>query len=190
MKGYTPKSVVSFLNAYLQRALLMHFVWLVTYYITTFDSRLGAAQAEVSGATVPIQTAAVAAAPSYAYAAPAPVAAYTPVVQAPVSSQYHAQDEFGQYSYGYVGPLSSKAESKTADGITRGGYSYIDANGILQTVHYVSDPVNGFRVAASNLPVGPSGDVAGAVPPRAAAEVVPAAKVVPYGGLYTQEVYY
>lgn len=130
-------------------------------------ARFGAAPEVVHGVTVPVQAAAVAPAASYA-TAPA-VATYTPVVAAPVSSQYHAQDEYGQYSYGYVGPLSSKAESKTADGITRGGYSYIDANGILQTVHYVSDPVNGFRVAASNLPVGPSGDVAGAVPPQAAA---------------------
>lgn len=121
-------------------------------------ARFGAVPEEVYGATVPVQTAAVA--PAYAYATAPAVAAYTPVVAAPVTSQYHAQDEYGQYSYGYVGPLSSKAESRTADGITRGGYSYIDANGILQTVQYVSDPVNGFRVAASNLPVGPSGDVA------------------------------
>lgn len=40
--------------------------------------------------------------------------------------------------------------------MTRGGYSYIDANGITQTVNYISDPVNGFRVAATNLPVGPA----------------------------------
>lgn len=43
-------------------------------------------------------------------------------------------------------------EVKTLDGVTRGGYSYIDANGILQKVNYVSDPINGFRVAATNLP--------------------------------------
>lgn len=30
--------------------------------------------------------------------------------------------------------------------------SFLDSNGILQSVHYVSDPVNGFRVAATNLP--------------------------------------
>lgn len=125
----------------------------------------GAAPQEVQGVTVPVHAADVAPAVSYA-SAPA-VAAYTPVVAAPISSQYHAQDEYGQYSYGYVSPLSSKAESRTADGVTRGGYSYIDANGILQTVHYISDPVNGFRVAATNLPVGPSGDVSGAVPPQA-----------------------
>lgn len=73
----------------------------------------------------------------------------------PVSSQYHSQDNYGQYSYGYAGPLSSKTETKTADGVTRGGYSYIDANGILQSVQYVSDPVNGFRVKATNLPEAP-----------------------------------
>lgn len=71
-----------------------------------------------------------------------------------ITDRYHAQDIYGQYSYGYVGPFSAKTETKTADGITRGGYSYIDANGILQTVHYISDPINGFRVSATNLPVG------------------------------------
>ncbi len=63
------------------------------------------------------------------------------------------QDEYGQYSYGYSGGPSSKMEMKTLDGITRGGYSYIDANGILQKVNYVSDPVNGFRVSGTNLPI-------------------------------------
>lgn len=70
-----------------------------------------------------------------------------------ITSQYHAQNIYGQYSYGYAGPLSSKVETKTADGITKGGYSYIDSNGILQTVHYTADPVNGFRVSATNIPV-------------------------------------
>lgn len=35
------------------------------------------------------------------------------------------------------------------------GYSYIDANGILQTVSYTADDENGFRVSASNLPQPP-----------------------------------
>ncbi|KAF6209001.1 hypothetical protein GE061_014744 [Apolygus lucorum] len=73
-----------------------------------------------------------------------------------ITSQYHSQDELGQYSYGYAGGPSAKEEIKTADGITRGGYSYIDANGIVQSAAYVSDPVNGFRVAATNLPAGPA----------------------------------
>jgi PKD repeat protein len=70
-----------------------------------------------------------------------------------LSTQYHAQDGHGQYIYGYSGGPSAKAESKTADGITRGSYSYIDSNGIEQRASYVSDPVNGFRIAATNLPV-------------------------------------
>jgi hypothetical protein len=69
-----------------------------------------------------------------------------------ISTQYHAQDGQQQYTYGYFGGLSAKVESKTADGVTRGRYSYIDSNGIIQSVSYVSDPVNGFRVAATNLP--------------------------------------
>ena len=72
-----------------------------------------------------------------------------------VKSQFHAQDELGQYAYGYNDGLSSKVESKTADGITQGSYAYVDSNGILQNVNYISDDVNGFRVSASNLPSGP-----------------------------------
>lgn len=73
-----------------------------------------------------------------------------------IKSQFHTQDELGQYSYGYNDGLSSKIESKTADGVTKGSYAYIDSNGIVQNVNYVSDDVNGFRVSASNLPVEPS----------------------------------
>lgn len=67
-------------------------------------------------------------------------------------SQYHAQDEIGQYNYGYATADSTKSEIKTADGIVQGSYSYVDANGIVQTTNYVSDAL-GFRVAATNLPV-------------------------------------
>ncbi|KAJ4451010.1 hypothetical protein ANN_02446 [Periplaneta americana] len=91
-----------------------------------------------------------------AYSAPAAVVAPAAAVVAPavsLSNQYHAQDSLGQYSYGYSGGPSAKAETKTADGVTRGGYSYLDSNGIVQSASYVSDPVNGFRVAATNLPV-------------------------------------
>ena len=70
----------------------------------------------------------------------------------PVSTQYHSQDEWGQYAYGYSGGPSAKHEQRTADGVTRGGYSYVDANGLVQSLSYVSDPVNGFRVAGTNLP--------------------------------------
>merc|ERR1712170_273211 len=84
-------------------------------------------------------------------AAPAPVA---PIVEPP-SSQFHAQDEFGQFSFGYQNINSAKTESRDAFGVTRGSYQYVDANGILQTVNYIADPVNGFRVAGTNIPVAP-----------------------------------
>ncbi|XP_030560790.1 uncharacterized protein LOC115762628 [Drosophila novamexicana] len=65
-------------------------------------------------------------------------------------SQYHSQDEHGQYAYGYTAPLYSKHETRTADGVTHGSYSYVDARGEQQTVNYQAD-ANGFRVTASSL---------------------------------------
>lgn len=67
------------------------------------------------------------------------------------SSLHHTQDSLGQYDYSYTGDSSAKTESRSLDGTTRGAYSYIDANGILQQVHYIADH-NGFRVLATNLP--------------------------------------
>jgi len=73
----------------------------------------------------------------------------------PANTQQHGQDGLGQYHYGYSSPTSQKSEVKTADGVVRGSYQYIDANNLIQTVNYVSDSL-GFRVAATNLPQGPS----------------------------------
>merc|ERR1711910_207972 len=64
-----------------------------------------------------------------------------------------AQDEFGQFSFGHAGGPSARTEARNAYGVTTGSYQYIDANGLLQTVNYIADPVNGFRVAGTNLPV-------------------------------------
>lgn len=69
----------------------------------------------------------------------------------PILEQYHTQDTLGQYSYGYSEPLSSKQEYRTADGVTRGSYSYRDADSKIQTVDYIAD-ADGFRVSATNLP--------------------------------------
>ena len=44
----------------------------------------------------------------------------------------------------------------------RGTYSYVDANNVIQTVNYVSDAL-GYRVAATNLPVGPEPAAAPAI---------------------------
>jgi len=80
------------------------------------------------------------------------------------SHQFHAQDEFGQFSFGHAGGPSARTESRNAYGVTEGSYQYIDANGLLQTVNYIADPVNGFRVAGTNLPAAP---IAPAVAPLA-----------------------
>merc|ERR1712130_1033043 len=97
-----------------------------------------------------------------------------PVVEAAPSSQYHAQDDVGQYNYGFSSQDQTKSEIKTADGVTRGAYSYVDANGIVQSVQYISDAL-GFRVAATNLPVHPV--AAPAVAPVAVAPAAPAPEV-------------
>merc|ERR1711981_47080 len=64
-----------------------------------------------------------------------PIAPIAPIAPVAPSSQFHAQDEFG---------------------VTRGSYQYVDANNVVQTVHYTADDVNGFRVAATNVPVAPA----------------------------------
>merc|ERR1711884_372709 len=103
----------------------------------------------------PVQIAAPAPLP---LAAPVPVA---PIVEPP-SSQFHAQDEFGQFSFGYQNINSAKTETKDAFGVTRGSYQYVD--------------VNGFRVAGTNIPVAPEAvAVAGPVAPAAAPLVAPVA---------------
>jgi len=112
------------------------------------------ASAPVVQASVPVVQASVPVASSVVPATYATNYAYAPVAPATdaANSQYHAQDDFGQFNYGYSNPLSTKQELKTADGVTRGSYSYVDANGVVQTVNYLSDAM-GFRVAATNLPV-------------------------------------
>ncbi|XP_042884103.1 cuticle protein 19.8-like [Penaeus japonicus] len=85
------------------------------------------------------------------------VAPYAPV--APIQSQYHAQDEIGQYSFGYAGGPSSRSESRDAYGVVRGSYNYVDSEGKVQTQHYVADAL-GFRVSGTNLPVAPDAPVA------------------------------
>lgn len=71
-----------------------------------------------------------------------------------VSSQFHAHDGAGGYSYGYTDPNSQKHESKDAHGVAHGEYSYVDANGKVQTVKYVADPIHGFQATGTNLPNG------------------------------------
>merc|ERR1712142_1297894 len=98
----------------------------------------------------PVATATYAAAPAIA----APVATtYAAPVAAPASSQFQAQDEFGNIAYGYQNINSAKQESGNAYGGVTGSYTYADEAGV-HTVNYVADAL-GFRVAGDNLPVAP-----------------------------------
>jgi len=109
-------------------------------------AHVGYGAAPVAYAAAP----AVAAAP-VAYAA-APAVAAAPIA-GPVSSQYQAQDEFGNIAYGYNNINSAKQETGNAYGGVTGSYTYVDEAG-PHTVNYIADDL-GFRVAASNLPVAP-----------------------------------
>merc|ERR1712050_703140 len=90
-------------------------------------------------------------------AAPAPVVAAAPGFVPPVSSQFHAGDEFGNSQYGYSNLNSAKHEIGNAFGQKSGSYQYVDPNGKLQTVTYVADEL-GFRTTDSRLPVAPVHD--------------------------------
>merc|ERR1711872_1071551 len=109
--------------------------------------------APVATTTYAAAAPAIAAAPVAAtYAAAAPVVAAAPVA-APASSQYQAQDEFGNVAYGYQNINSAKQESGNALGGVTGSYTYADEAGV-HTVNYVADAL-GFRVAGDNLPGAP-----------------------------------
>merc|ERR1711992_435752 len=97
-------------------------------------------------------------------AAPAPIVAAAPAVIPPVSSQFHAGDEFGNSQYGYSNLNSAKHEIGNAFGQKSGSYQYVDPAGKLQTVSYVADEL-GFRVVDSRLPVAPVHDSALPVAP-------------------------
>merc|ERR1712117_244560 len=133
----------------------------------------------------PLTAGPVAAAPALAATAPVVgaqyAAAYTPVAVAaaplaapiagPVSSQFQAQDEFGNLAYGYQNINSAKQEQGNALGGVTGSYTYADEAGV-HTVNYVADDF-GFRVASDNLPVAPVHNAALPVAPiHAAAPVV------------------
>ena len=121
----------------------------------------------------PVEARAVAPAPALVETAAAPAIAAAPAV---TQSQYHAQDEFGQYNFGYSDPNSARTETKTADGVVRGSYNYLDTNGRIQTVHYIADAL-GFRVAATNLPVAAQPVAVGPQPVVYEAPEVEAARV-------------
>merc|ERR1712215_34494 len=134
-----------------------------------------AAVAPAAYAAAPVTYAAAPAAYAAAPVAAAPVAyAAAPVaapIAGPVSSQFQAQDEFGNLAYGYQNINSAKQEQGNTYGGVTGSYTYADEAGV-HTVNYVADDF-GFRVASDNLPVAPVYNAALPVAPvHAAAPVV------------------
>merc|ERR1712083_844697 len=105
------------------------------------------AAAPVAYAAAPAPVA-VAAAPAAYAAAPVAVAAapLAAPIAGPVSSQFQAQDEFGNLAYGYQNINSAKQEQGNALGGVTGSYTYADEAGV-HTVNYVADDF-GFRVAS------------------------------------------
>ncbi len=83
-------------------------------------------------------------------AALAPAPAVSPPVV--VNTQFHAQSELGEYSYGYSNPTSSKFETRNANGQVEGTYSYLAPDGRVITNNYVADPYDGFRSSLAPPP--------------------------------------
>merc|ERR1712002_1442994 len=137
-------------------------------YAAAYTPAVAAAPAAYAAAPV-----AVAAAPAAYAAAPVAVVAapLAAPIAGPVSSQFQAQDEFGNLAYGYQNINSAKQEQGNALGGVTGSYTYADEAGV-HTVNYVADDF-GFRVASDNLPVAPVYNAALPVAPvHAAAPVV------------------
>merc|ERR1712168_158463 len=128
-------------------------------YAAAYTPAVAAAPVAYAAAPAPV---AVAAAPAAYATAPAAYAAAPVAVAAapaaapiacPVSSQFQAQDEFGNLAYGYQNINSAKQEQGNTYGGVTGSYTYADEAGV-HTVNYVADDF-GFRVAGDNLPVAP-----------------------------------
>nr|CAD7260965.1 unnamed protein product [Timema shepardi] len=88
-------------------------------------------------------------------AAPVAYAATAPAVAVGVRTQYHAQDELGQASYGHAEPFQTHNAVQDAHGNKIGSYSYVAPDGQVIKTDYVADGA-GYRVASNALPVGPS----------------------------------
>merc|ERR1712142_702932 len=63
-------------------------------------------------------------------------------------SQYHLQDEFGNFEYAYANQESKKME-KGNDMSVRGQYAYIMSDGVLRRVDYIADN-DGFHILQDN----------------------------------------
>lgn len=81
-------------------------------------------------------------------------AAPVPIITAPAASQFHAQDELGQATFGYSHPGQAAVNHRDANGNMFGSWSYINPEGKEVRTSYVADAL-GFRVVSNDLPVAP-----------------------------------
>jgi hypothetical protein len=81
--------------------------------------------------------------------AAAPLAPALPV--GTTASQFHSQDEFGNFDYSYSNINSAKHETGNGRTGVTGTYSYVDGFGAPQRVDYVADDF-GFRATGTNFP--------------------------------------
>jgi len=104
--------------------------------------------------------------------APAPVIPYTPIAVQPAAvpteykSQFHSQDELGQFSFGHISADQAHHQVRDFTGAVQGSYTYINAEGEQVVAHYIADS-NGFRVSSNDLPVAPTFDGEAPVAPVA-----------------------
>nr|CAD7202644.1 unnamed protein product [Timema douglasi] len=116
----------------------------------------GAGPLAYSGLASPIAYSGLASPVAYSgLSAPVAYAAAAPAVAVGVRTQYHAQDELGQASYGHAEPFQTHNAVQDAHGNKIGSYSYVAPDGQVIKTDYVADGA-GYRVASNALPVGPS----------------------------------
>merc|ERR1712106_1194960 len=108
-------------------------------YAAAYTPALAAVPAAYAAAPVAVAPAA------YAGFAAAPAAYAAAPIAGAVSSQFQAQDEFGNLAYGYRNINSAKQEQGNTYGGVTGSYTYADEAGV-HTVNYVADDL-GFRVS-------------------------------------------
>ncbi|XP_063591761.1 fibrous sheath CABYR-binding protein-like isoform X2 [Penaeus indicus] len=89
--------------------------------------------------------------------APAPqvYAAVAPYVPTEYKTQYHSQDELGQFAFGHASAGQAHSASRDYTGAVRGSYTYINAEGKEVVAHYIAD-AGGFRISSNALPVAPT----------------------------------
>jgi len=94
---------------------------------------------------------------------PAPVVPFAPIAFQPavapidLASQYHSQDEFGQFTFGHASLGQAHQQTRDFTGAVRGSYTYVNPDGEQVVAHYIAD-AGGFRVSSNALPVAPTFD--------------------------------